>query len=373
MTIRYSVPTVSVLMWLAACSDGADVAPPAAGGTASMAGSVGVAGSASGGGAGGTSGGGASSGGSGGSASGQSGSGGSSAGTAGSGGGVAMPAKPFERDGEWVFELGEATLQVAPMHGGRITTLQLGTENLLTGPDVNPLYWGSTLWISPEATLWKQPPPEELDSAPYAVTTTDTSVTLTSMPYEMLGITITKKLTTDPALGAFKVEYTLNNVSAAEVKMAPWEVTRVKPRGVTFFPKGSSQSLSMGATFPTTEANGITWYTYDAAAVTVDSKLYADASEGWLAHAAAGLVFIKSFPDLQAADIAPKEGDVELYTNALHTYVELENQGAYVTIPAGASSSWTVTWFLRKLPAGVGATPGNAALAQFVRDTIAGK
>ena len=65
--------------------------------------------------------------------------------------------------------------------------------------------------------------------------------------------------------------------------------------------------------------------------------------------------------------------DVELYTNKLHTYVEIEDQGAYVTIAPGMSSSWKVTWYLRKLPAGVEATAGSAELAAFVRDTIAGK
>ncbi len=284
-----------------------------------------------------------------------------------------MPAKPVERDGEWALDWGDVTLQVDPARGGRITTFQLGTENLLTGAEVSPLYWGSTLWISPEATLWKQPPPEPIDSDPYVATATDTVLTLTGMPYAELGVRVTKKLSTATARGAFEIEYTLHNVGTEAVKMAPWEVTRVKPRGVTFFPKGPSLSLSTGATFPTTEQNGVVWYTYDASAVTVDSKLYADATEGWLAHAAAGLLFIKSFSDLSAEQIAPKEGDVELYTNQRHTYVELENQGAYVTILPGESSSWTVTWYLKKLPEGVEAAAGSEALVQLVRDTLAGR
>jgi hypothetical protein len=105
-------------------------------------------------------------------------------------------------------------------------------------------------------------------------------------------------------------------------------------------------------------------------AVTSDSKLWADASEGWVAHVAAGLVFIKTFSDLSAEQIAPMEGDVALYTNQLHTYIELENLGPYVSIAPGASASWTVTWYLRRLPAGLEATAGNMALAQFVREAI---
>lgn len=298
---------------------------------------------------------------------------GGAGGSAGEGGAASRPAKPTQVGDEWQLVLGDVTLGVAPLSGGRITTFELGGENLLTRPDVNPLYWGSTLWISPEAKLWMQPPPAPIDSDPYAVTATDTSLTLEGDVYDKLGISVTKGFTTDPAKNAFEVTYTLNNESETAVMMAPWEVTRVKPRGVTFFPKGPTMSLSTGATFPTTESNGIVWYTYDESAVSADSKLYADATEGWVAHAAAGLVFIKSFQDLEAAEIAEKEGDVELYTNKLHTYVEIENQGAYVSIPPGMSSSWKVTWYLRKLPAGVEATAGSVALAQFVRDTIAAK
>lgn len=295
-----------------------------------------------------------------------------SAGAGGMAGGNTGPAKPTLVGKEWAFTLDDVTLQVDPSVGGRVTTFKLG-ENLLTGPDVNPTYWGSTLWISPEATLWMQPPPAPIDSDPYTATATDTTLTLQGMPYAKLGIRVTKTVTTDAAQGAFKLKYELINTSQADVKMAPWEVTRVRPRGVTFFPKGPSISLSMGATFPTTEANGIVWYTYDANAVTADSKLYADATEGWVAHAAASLLFIKSFADVTADKLAPKEGDVELYTNKLHTYVEIENQGAYVNIAPGASASWTVTWYLRKLPAGVEAMAGSEALAKLVRDTIAGK
>jgi hypothetical protein len=107
----------------------------------------------------------------------------------------------------------------------------------------------------------------------------------------------------------------------------------------------------------------------------MNSKLYADGTEGWIAHVAAGVVFIKSFPDVTLDKIAPNEGDVELYANfnadAAKTYVELENQGAYGPIAPGQSVSWKVEWFLRRLPATIEPTVGSTALTQFVRETIA--
>ncbi len=63
------------------------------------------------------------------------------------------PVKPVLREGKWAFDMGDVTLEVDPMKGGRITTFKLGTENLLTDATVNATYYGSTLWISPEAAL----------------------------------------------------------------------------------------------------------------------------------------------------------------------------------------------------------------------------
>jgi hypothetical protein len=289
-------------------------------------------------------------------------------------GGASGPVKPVMRDAEWAFDVGELTFQVDAQKGGRITTFKLGASaNILTGPAVNPTYWGSTLWTSPESQ-WTQPPPTPIDSDPYTAVATDTTLTLTGMPYAMLGVSVTKTFSADVALGAIHIEYKLTNTKQTAIQMAPWEVTRVLPKGLTFFPIGpTAPTLSAGATLPTTTMGGVTWFKYDMNAITADSKLYADGAEGWCAHAVDGLVFIKSFGDVTADQIAPKEGDVELYTNKLHTYIELEAQGAYGMIPAGASVSWSVLWFLKKLPAGVDGTAPNDALTQFVRDTIAAK
>ena len=389
--IRNTLLGTWVLFAVVACSDSGGGASPSSAGSGPVAGMPGTAGSASGGG-------GANAGGTGGAQTtggnvalgggGVSGSGGSTGGVAGAGvvagaggGGTGPgPVKPVLRDGKWALDFGDLTFEVDPMVGARITTFKLGATNILVSSTdtMNQYYWGSTLWISPEATKWMQPPPAELDRDPYTVVATDTSVTMTSAPYLMLGISISKTFSVDAKLGAVVIEYKLTNVTQAPVQMAPWEVTRVFPRGLTFFPKGpTAPTLSMGATMPTTEMNGIIWFNYDMAAITKDSKLYADSSEGWVAHAADGLVFIKSFADVTADMLALKEGDVELYANTDHPdikrYIEIEAQGAYGGISPNASASWKMTWFLRKLPAGVDAMPGNAPLAQFVRDTIAGK
>jgi hypothetical protein len=353
---------------LPACSDDAGSGDPStagagpAAGTSGMSGSsgsgsAGASGAAAGGSASGTAG--ASSGGAGGSA-------GSTSG--GSGGSPPGPVKPVMRDGKWALDLGDVTLEVDPTVGARIVSFKLGAENLLTGATVNPTYYGSTLWISPEAE-WQHAP--HINAMPYMAQATDTAVALTIAADQSQGVGATKTFSVDPARGSFVIEYKLTNGKQTEIQAAPWEVTRVFARGLTFFPSATTPTTSPGATMPTTNAGGVIWYEYDQAVVTQDSKLYADGTEGWVAHVAAGLVFIKVFADVTADKIAPNEGDVELYTNADHTYIELENQAAYGPIAAGQSVTWKVEWFLRRLPAALQATAGNMALTQFVRETIA--
>ena len=76
------------------------------------------------------------------------------------------------------------------------------------------------------------------------------------------------------------------------------------------------------------------------------------------------MVMVKSFNDEPASSAAPNEAEIEIY--ATPQYAEVEQQGAYTSIPAMGSTTWTVTWFLRPMPEGASATPGNTALVDFV-------
>ena len=66
-----------------------------------------------------------------------------------------------------------------------------------------------------------------------------------------------------------------------------------------------------------------------------DIKLFTDA-RGWLAHAHSSTLFLRKFPDLTLDQAAPRQAEVEMYFDADRDYIELENQGAYVTLAAGA-------------------------------------
>jgi len=74
--------------------------------------------------------------------------------------------------------------------------------------------------------------------------------------------------------------------------------------------------------------------------------------KGWLAHmpSSKNRILIKRFDDIALAKAAPGESEVQVYTAQNNAYTELENQGAYVSIPGLDSISWTVRWYARVLP-----------------------
>ena len=136
-------------------------------------------------------------------------------------------------------------------------------------------------------------------------------------------------------------------------KFAPWEVTRVWPGGLTFYPTGAAHPRAGGgfALPPTRDAAGCTWYQHPGNAPGADQKLLADGAGGWLAHVAGDVVLVKTFTAVSAAQAAPGEAEIEIFVDGQGRYVELEEQGAYQSLPRGQTLAWPVTWIIRKLPA----------------------
>ena len=83
-------------------------------------------------------------------------------------------------------------------------------------------------------------------------------------------------------------------------------------------------------------------------AVTATSKLFTDA-RGWLAHAHHSTLFLRVFPDLTLDQAAPRQAEVEMYFDPERDYIELENQGAYVTLAPGQSLTYPVEWRFRAI------------------------
>jgi hypothetical protein len=278
---------------------------------------------------------------------------------------------PAANGSVFLFQFGDTQFAVDANQGGRIVTFALSGRNILTGPAVDPANFGSTFWPSPQSD-WNWPPLPEIDSAPYASSLDGGVLSLSSATAAGLDLAMKKKFSADGETGVVTVAYTLANRGSKARQVAPWEITRVAAGGLTFFPmgQGGPRKGPQDLLNPTV-VNGVAWFAYDAAAITADQKLFADGREGWIAHVDGDLLLVKSFADTLPSQAAPGEAEIEIYANGAHTYVEVENQGPYVNLAPGATTTWTVRWMLRKLDlASTPARAGSAPLLDLVRSLV---
>jgi hypothetical protein len=302
---------------------------------------------------------------------GTSGTGGASA-TGGSGGGTSPLVQPIARtSGKYVLEFGDTFFEVDSLLGARVVTLTLaGGPNYLTGSAQDAVNYGSTFRVSPQSAwpgTW--PPPPEIDTGVYTMTVSGQTIVGTSPNAASIGATVTKKFTPGLTNQSLVAEYSIKSTASGK-SVAPWEDTRVFPGGLTFYPTGDLAPTGGTFPLPTTQAAfGCTWFQYPAA-VRASARLIADGKEGWIAHiTSGGYVLVKQYPDIASTAHAPGEGEVSIYVDGGGKFVEIETQGAYAALPLGQTVTWTTTWYVRKLPAGISATP-NQALVDWVRGLL---
>jgi hypothetical protein len=277
---------------------------------------------------------------------------------------------PTNYDGRYVLSLDDVAMEIDARLGARVTALRLGEDNLLTGPEVDRDNYGSTFWTSPQTT-WGWPPVPEIDHLPYRVRLEGDTVVMRSDPAPALGVEIEKRFSTHRARAALVFDFRIYNWGQAAIQTAPWQITRVPPGGLTFFPTGDGRFPP--SNLDAVESLGVTWYAYDRAAITDNQKLFADGREGWLAHVDVErqALLLKTFAVTPRAAHAPGEAQIEIYASPAHTYVEVEAQGAYEAIAPGASSHWRVVWLVRRLPRHLPCVAGSAELLAHVRALVA--
>lgn len=306
--------------------------------------------------------------------------GGAQAGGGAGGMGVSL-VLPIERGDARVLELGDLVFEVKPAIGARITSLELGGDELLSGPAENDRFYGSTLWTSPADDWVMGPfdPPAVVDRDPYTTTVTDgviTAVSASSTANDKT-FTVTKVFKADLAKRAIVIEYQLENTGAAPFKLSHWEVTRVFPDGLTFFQTGTSQKVDfLPQDMTLTSTGGYTWYDNEThVAMAGESKAGAETPGGFIAHVAPNaqgdILFVKKFDDVAVGSAPTGHFEVELFCNDAHTYVELEDHSSFDEIAPGATYSRTVVWFVRRLPMGANNTPGSATLIGAVNELLA--
>jgi hypothetical protein len=279
-----------------------------------------------------------------------------------------------ESDGLFRFQLGATRVEVDATYGGRIQTFALGSENILTGPDVLSTggaaaqnNFGSTLWTSPQS-VWNWPPEAPIDSEPYAATLDDGLLTLLGGPGPITGFAVEKRFALEAGSERLLIDYVLHNRAASAQSAAAWEVSRVPKAGLALFP---ARFVALPqSTLASELIDGVAWVDLSAPPGT-DAKLFQDGERGWFAYVLDDLAFIKVFKDVPPSAQAPGEAEIELYVSGAFDYIELEQQGPYAEIPGGGQSEpWHVEWLMRRVPKHVRAAVGSEELVRWVRAQV---
>ena len=276
--------------------------------------------------------------------------------------GAAAQTITAQEDGLYRIVNDDVTMTVDAQHGGKILSFKLGDAEVLNQGRF-PNSFGSTFWTSPQAE-WNWPPVAEYDTKPFSAAVEDGALVLTGEKSERFGYRIRKRFETNPEEGSIVITYTIVNESGETRRVAPWEISRVPNGGVVFFDAPAVEPANNMEGLPFTFSHGTAWYVMDEASM--NRKINAD-GRGWLAFSAGGLMLIKAFDNIDAAQAAPGEAEIQIYANPGKTFVEIEEQGPYTTLAPGASLDWTVRWFLFKHA--LGDTP-SADLAEFTRRFI---
>ena len=316
------------------------------------------------------------------------GAGGSTGAVGGSGGDTPGLVQPIERDGKYVLEFGGTYFEVDPKVGGRVTRYSLNGQDILADESItqNETNWGSTFWPAPQrewdpttgddADDW--PPIDWIDSGPYTAVLDGETIVVTSAgppaSTNLAKLSLVKRYSADVAAQAIDIEFILTNEATVEASWAPWQVSRVAPDGLSFFPTGTSV---VDDTLQTMDIDGITWFQHDSEQTYQPAPGHshvADVGDPWVAHTDGNLVIVKTFPPITPAQFAPGIGEVKLYAAATSAgeqgYEEVEILGPYTALDPGASLNWSVRWYLKELPDGASATAGNAELASFVQGLV---
>ncbi len=267
----------------------------------------------------------------------------------------------------YAFIFGDQELVIDPSDGARTVGFKLAGKNVLLERQDNPEAYGSSFWTSPQSD-WGWPPPPELAGKAWAVETGGSALLLRSKPVAKLSIEVSERVSVDLAKQFATFEYSIKNAGSTPKKIAPWQNTRVAPGGLTLYPSGGALSAESTLKFDT--AGEIAFFKHDPSQFKNGVKSFGDGKEGWLAHVSGELVLIKTFPDVPREQQAPKEAEIELYVDGAGQFVEVEQQGPYTELQPGASSTWTVKWYLRKLPPGVKGEAASKELVDFIRASI---
>jgi hypothetical protein len=270
-------------------------------------------------------------------------------------------------DSLYAFKSGDLEVKIDVLHAGKIASVRLNAFEYLIQSTVNPDNWGNSVWPSPQS-LWGWPPSKQLDKWAYKVVSNDSVLTLESQKDSLLNIVFKKsyQLKNNHQLN---IQYSIINQSTDTIQIAPWEITRVAPGGMTIWPEGDT--AKRGDLKPFIQSmNKICWFNYPTGKIPAGvPKLFADGDQGWMAQWKEGYLLLKIFENVSVSDQAKDEAEIELYANPDGTYIEIEQQGKYVKLAPNQSLQYAVVWKMLKTPQ-TKIIVGDSTLTNFIKKQL---
>lgn len=258
-------------------------------------------------------------------------------------------------------------LSVDQNYGARIVSLKYYGKELLSQSTVNEENFGSTFWTSPQED-WGWPPINAFDKMPYTLNMNGSELQFYSEPDEKTGFQVAKYFKLGAIDSSFIITYVIKNITDADKSVAAWEVTRRIAGGISFFPASPDSAVMKKSTLPGVSVkDGIVWFDYDSSKIVSDCKLFALASEGWLANVKDSVLFLKTFTDIPDSQLPPGQGEIEIYANKEKQYIELENHGEYTSLFPGDSLTYKMKWIIKTIPKNIDKSAGSEELVNWVR------
>ena len=252
----------------------------------------------------------------------------------------------WQKEGRGLYSVSWAdiTLTVDPTVGGRVASLRVRDQEMLTGPEQHPVYYGSTLWLSPQHRWWPEPP--AIDTDPYLVQSASNPLTLISRRDTTLNLQIKKSFRVVPRDSSLSITYTAINRADTAQSFALWEVTRMKKDCEIMLALDTSRTQNRPFKEHTNwSIDDSVYRTHIHRTDTITQKSFSNAT-GWLVYAHDSLLLLKRFADLSQAQLPPRQNEVEIYIDD-SAYVEIEEHSPYQPVLPGDSLQWAVHWYPR--------------------------
>ena len=281
----------------------------------------------------------------------------------------AVAIEPLE-NGQYSMTYNDVSLLIDSRLGARVLSARFNGQEILLQKREKLLNWGSTFWPSPQSR-WNWPPPYAIHFGAYKSEIQEDKLVMIGETDPELGLSARKEFSFHEDGKYVSIIYELKNETDSVVNVGPWEVTCVPAIGSKVFFKLGPVPENTASTLELHDLGGIGWFDFDKDQIAGNLKMFSNSPQGWLAHINQdGVLFIKTFDVIQADQLPPGQGNVEVYASRQFEYVELEHHGAFRQLVPGASLSYQVRWFISRLPEQMPADQPSAALIDHVQSII---